>query len=256
MDKVKLKYEELEVHLNEQLELLKVSCKLYDEGIILESKRIAVIIRILFYDSKSCKSLLGQLGKKGAKFYSTNLPLFEKAEGPHSGLTRIGYKGKDTEYYPKLDDMLVGSAWLSFKDWWDEIVFRDEFGNLISREKLITTSANQDGGAHVDGSIDEVYYNLSKNNSLGVSISDGKNFSSIPNAEKAAIRQIGHEVLKTFFIDYKKETTAQVYTWLSGLEIVKGQEPSPTPNNKKIGRNEQCPCDRGKKYKYCHGKWL
>ncbi|MCH8741643.1 preprotein translocase subunit SecA [Patescibacteria group bacterium] len=32
------------------------------------------------------------------------------------------------------------------------------------------------------------------------------------------------------------------------------QSGSPTPNSKKIGRNDPCPCGSGKKYKKCHGK--
>ena len=27
----------------------------------------------------------------------------------------------------------------------------------------------------------------------------------------------------------------------------------PNPSNKKVGRNDSCPCGSGKKYKHCHG---
>ncbi|WP_218616780.1 SEC-C metal-binding domain-containing protein [Arenibacter nanhaiticus] len=164
-------------------------------------------------------------------------------------------KGKDTIYYPKLDEMVAFSVnWLPFKNWWEEIVFRDKFGNEISRSSLIKTSTNQDGGAHVDEALDEIYYDLSKNNSLETSIFDGETSSPIPNPEKAAIRQIGHEVLKTLLIDYEKKQTAKVDIWLGGSELIVGNKPSPLPKNKKIGRNEKCPCGSSKKYKHCHGK--
>jgi hypothetical protein len=254
MNKIKLKFEELEDHLKEQLDFLITSCELYDKGRFSEAKRIATIIRILFHDTRCSKSLLGQLGKKRDQFYSTNLPLFRESLGTYSGLTLIGIKGKDTIYYPKLDEMPFNINWLSFENWWNEIIFRDKLGNFISRSMLIKTSTNQDGGAHIDDALDEIYYNLAKNNSLETHIFDGVNSSSIPNPEKAAIRQIGHEVLKTLIVDYEKKQTAKVDIWLGGSEIVKGDKPSPISNYKKIGRNDNCPCGSGNKYKHCHGK--
>lgn len=254
MSNIKLKYEDLEEHLKEQIEFLNTSCDLYDKGMFSEAKRIAAIIRVLFHDTRHSKSLLGQLGRKSDSFYSTNLPLTSESLSTYSGLTMIGMKGKDTIYYPKLDEMSFSVNWLPFKSWWEEIVFRDKFENEISRSSLIKTSTNQDGGAHVDEALNEVYYNLSKNNSLETSIFDGEQSIPIPNPEKAAIRQIGHEVLKTLIIDYEKKQTAKVDIWLSGSETVMGNKPSPLPKNKKIGRNEKCPCGSGKKYKHCHGK--
>ena len=254
MSKIKLKHEDLEEHLKEQIEFLNTSCDLYDDGKFSEAKRIATIIRVLFHDTKHSKSLLGQLDLKSDSFYSTNIPLTKDSLGTYSGLTMIGMKGKDTIYYPKLDEMSFSVNWLSFKSWWEEIVFRDKFENTISRNLLIRTSTNQDGGAHVDEALDEIYYNLSKNNSLETSMFDGLQSSPIPNPDKAAIRQIGHEVLKTLVVDYEKKQTAKVDIWLGGSETVIGNKPSPLPENKKIGRNEPCPCGSGKKYKICHGK--
>jgi hypothetical protein len=254
MSKIKLKYEDLEEHLKEQIEFLNTSCGLYDDGKFIEAKRIAIIIRVLFHDTRHSKSLLGQLGRKSDSFYSTNLPLTSESLNTYSGLIMIGIKGKDSIYYPKLDEMPFSVNWLPFQSWWEEIVFRDKFGNEISRSSLIGTSTNQDGGAHVDEALDEIYYNLSKNNSLETSIFDGEQSHPIPNPEKAAIRQIGHEVLKTLLIDYEKMQTANVDLWVAGLETVMGNKPSPLPKMKKIGRNEKCPCGSGKKYKHCHCK--
>ena len=33
-------------------------------------------------------------------------------------------------------------------------------------------------------------------------------------------------------------------------------KPAPMIADKKIGRNDPCPCGSGKKYKHCHGKGL
>ncbi|TXD50455.1 SEC-C metal-binding domain-containing protein [Polaribacter sp. IC063] len=254
MRKIKLKHEDLEEHLKEQIDFLNTSCILYDDGKYSEAKRIATIIRVLFHDTRNSKSLLGQLGLKSDSFYSSSLPLNKKSLSTYSGLTMIGMKGKDTLYYPKLDEMSFCVNWLPFESWWEEVIIRDNIGNAISRSSLIKNSTNQDGGAHVDEALDEIYYNLAKNNSLETEIFDGKSSTPIPNPEKATIRQIGHEVLKTLLIDYEKKQTAKVNIWVGGTETVVGSKPSSTPKSKKIGRNEKCPCGSGEKYKRCHGK--
>jgi len=252
--RVELKKTELEEHLKEQIEFLLASCEDYDNGRNSEAKRIAATLRILFHDTGHCKSLLGQLGKKNASFFSSNLSIFEQSLTSHSGLTMIGMKGKDTIYYPKLDEMSFSSTWLPFDEWWGENVFKDVKGNKFSRYDLIDISTNQDGGAHVDDALDEVYYNLKKSNSLNTTIFDGENYFPIPNPEKAAIRQIGHEVLKTLIVDYEKKQDAKVDVWLASSSLVKGTKVPPIPKPRKIGRNEKCPCESGLKYKFCHGK--
>ena len=32
------------------------------------------------------------------------------------------------------------------------------------------------------------------------------------------------------------------------------RQPAAMPANRKVSRNEPCPCGSGKKYKHCHGK--
>ena len=60
----------------------------------------------------------------------------------------------------------------------------------------------------------------------------------------------------TVYLSYKK---SKHFNTLLNLEVVQ-QKHEPIENNtnndvsfKKIGRNEQCPCNSGKKYKHCHG---
>jgi hypothetical protein len=254
MGLVEIDNNELERHLIEQIELLETSCELYDSGKINEAKRIAVCIRTLFHDTRNSKSLLGQLQKKSNLFYSSNLPIAEESISSFFGLCMIGMKGNDSKYYPKLDEMTFSSQWLPFEEWWNEVIFRDKGFNKITRKSLITTTTNQDGGAHVDEKIDEIYYNLSRNNSLNISIIVDGIKNHIPQPDKAAIRQIGHEILKTFNPDYTKMQSAKVDVWLAGPEKVPGNRPSDVPKSKKIGRNESCPCGSGFKYKHCHGK--
>lgn len=55
---------------------------------------------------------------------------------------------------------------------------------------LIRVVSNQDGGAHVDPSVDEKHFKLTRRNSLGISRGSTPRDSPVP----ASIRQIGWEV--------------------------------------------------------------
>jgi len=69
---------------------------------------------------------------------------------------------------------------------------------------LILTAANQDGGAHVDPALDEVYADLSERNSLAWIANDGQGEHPMEGPEKVAIRQIAHEALKSLKPGYMK----------------------------------------------------
>jgi uncharacterized protein YchJ len=120
--------------------------------------------------------------------------------------------------------------WVSFSRWWNSIVFVDTERRALSRSKLVLTAANQDGGAHIDCALDEVYHALSRQNSLRWFFTDGERQIEPGGPEKAAIRQIAHETLKSLHPAYTRFSV------------------------QKIGRNKTCPCGSGFKYKHCHGK--
>jgi predicted aspartyl protease len=61
---------------------------------------------------------------------------------------------------------------------------------------------------------------------------------SITNVDSKTIVSFRYPSLKT--IDYVNEINLQNHT--------------PAVAQKKVGRNDPCPCGSGKKYKYCHGK--
>lgn len=250
MTKINLKLDALEDHLKEQIYFLKSSCDSFDKGFKGEAKRIAVVLRILFHDTRNSHSLLGQLDKKKNDFLSTAIPEMPENEATHYGLVFIGMKGKETRFIPMLDDVPFHN-WMSFNDWWNEIIFIDKNKKKFSRKDIILTVSNQDGGAHVDPKLDENYINLSKNNSLDIGVFSGNNFIKLTKPEQAALRQIGHEVLKTFLLDYSNKTTEKVDMFIGGHTVSKGKK-APIIKERKIGRNQLCPCGSGKKYKHCH----
>ncbi|MCZ3364894.1 MULTISPECIES: hypothetical protein [Methanobacterium] len=209
--------EDFKNHLKEQIGFLLRSVETYDNGEESEAKNMAVTIRKLVYDHGSNSvSLLTHLNKKDMLFYDTARDLDPKDIMSKSTLAclsmRAGPNISQSIYIPNLDDENVSrNVKVPFDDWWEKEVIRDMQGRVITREELVTTVCNKDGGAHIDANLkNETYADLTRNNSFGIKFSKGTNNigEPIPNVELASIRQIAHEVLKslaeefpTFFKD-------------------------------------------------------
>lgn len=188
-------------HLNEQIGFLQRSCELFDNGYKSESKRIALVIRVLLHDTNNSVSLLKQIGKKNILFYDTSdynpENLMQKL-----GIVKLRMTSQRVEFLPLLDDgpfINPEKEKITFDDWWNGVVFVDVKRNTITRKKLILDISNQDGGAHIDPTINKVYAGLTRDNSLGVF--EHYDFNGVKteatNPEWAGVRQIAHEVLKS-----------------------------------------------------------
>jgi len=249
---------DLEEHLADQIKFLESSSESYDAGFDGEAKRLANSIRLLFHDTGNSKSLLGQLGLKNTEFYDTafeydpNDPLYDAGLIVKSCDLETG----EWKFSPLLDTAPQIRK-TKFEIWWNTPVFVDTIGNKLSRKDLILSIGNQDGGAHVDPSINEAYAALSRKHSLGWSYEARGETMPIMKAERAAVRQIAHEVLKTLEPGYGKQATFTEKTIAFGpLGLRKGSTHRPTvpqQPGKKVGRNDPCPCESGKKFKKCCG---
>jgi hypothetical protein len=252
--KVPISNDDLKAHLAEQLGFLERSADAFDSGYEDEAKRMAVTIRVLVHDTNASTSLLKQLGKlPGQQFVDSALPQEPGTVGSYSGLLGITAGPNGGRFVAHLDDVPGSMRNIDFEDWWMQTVFKGQSGRELTRKELVMTAANQDGGAHVDPRLNESYHELAKKNSLGwfVGKSEG-GFAPISGAERAAVRQIAHEVLKTLKSGYGKKSERQGLT-IAGVGMRLHTAPIPPPG-KKIGRNERCYCGSGKKYKHCHGR--
>lgn len=264
MPKVPQTNEELKKQLNDQLDLLTIHCASYDAGKTIVAKSIATSVRVFVHDTKNSTSLLRQLSLKSNKFFDTSIspeggPGLENTTrvGSFCGLIGMALGGKQT-YMPFLDEAPPNIAgYVEFDDYWNRVIFIDNFNNKFTREEIILAVANQDGGAHVDPDIDEKYRKLARENSLGWKGStDGKIWNDLDGSELVAVRQIGHEILRTFLQDYplkKFHITGNEFT-VAGAGMWIGTSKSQKLTIPKVGRNEKCPCKSGLKYKKCHGK--
>jgi hypothetical protein len=218
--------EELEAQLAEQLDFLTHSADRFDRGVIAEAKRLALAIRILVYDSKSSQSVLGQLGRKvGTEFFDSTTPYDSTSAADHWGLVVAAFGGGFPSFVAPLDGALTPGRWTDFDTWWNGVVFRDAQRREITRGELVLAVANQDGGAHVDPALREVYAALSRQNSLGwIRVVNGKR-TPVDPPHLYAIRQVAHEVLKTVVPNYTKKAVRRPAAVFGGLQVVKTPKP-------------------------------
>ncbi|HEX3099453.1 MAG TPA: SEC-C metal-binding domain-containing protein [Patescibacteria group bacterium] len=250
---------ELNDHLHQQLEFLNASAEAYDKGFVDEAKRLAHILRLLLHDTSSSHSLLGQLNLKTNNFFSTSVSTRSLGQnqsriGSYSGLIGLSVSSK-SGYVPYLDDIPGDyTGYIDFDTYWNEIIFVDKGGDKYNRKEIILSVANQDGGSHVDPALDAKYAKLSRDNSLGwIAGNNEDGFIPVSGAELAAIRQIAHEVQRTLNPNMPKKKFPATDGFVLGGQgiILSYDDTAATRNVNKIGRNEACPCESGKKWKRC-----
>lgn len=185
---------ELKQHLKEQLNFLKKSSYEFDKGDVVEAKRIAVSLRILFHNSKISKSLLGQLHKefhiypkiKGKK--ATNVAGLIFYAGV---MVRISSVAKKVEYVPNLDNSFPGLVEQTIDEWWNGLSIIVN-GLSFSRKDIILGLANQDGGAHVDLNLKEKYRLLTRAHILY----KNQKGEDLENIEFVLMREYAHFVIQ------------------------------------------------------------
>ncbi len=194
---------------DEFLELLQALCEYYDrdEKEIL-ALPISTSIRVLVHDTRRSTSLLTHLGKKDAKYISTNTS--SDRDPVHLGIVRrihVGVKdgvGGEAKYWPLCDERYFEKPQecneLKFSEWWEkEVVFRSNEHSL-TRKDIILSVANKDGGAHFDSEVEEKYdafrHSWSGGSTLvGINSGIRRGYDNVPTFP--AIRQIAYELLST-----------------------------------------------------------
>jgi hypothetical protein len=258
--------EELRNHLKQQMGFLVRSADSYDNGFADEAKRLAVTIRVLVHDTPKTRCLLGQLDELNRDFLDTAAPDIEGNLMPYGALIQMAMSTSGAIYLPLLDNPQPASASkkVPFREWWERNIFRNKEGEVLSRKQMILSVANQDGGAHIDPSLNEAYAHLSRGSGMGWYFqSEEETHYLIRPPELAAVRQIAHEMLKSLDSTYERNLSVPAGAILiaspSLIDVTpeKSLKPHTATGSSstfpKVGRNDQCPCGSGKKYKRCHG---
>lgn len=186
-------------HLQEQLGFLRRSCRDFDDGHVSEAKRMANETIKLVFNEGSFKAVLHQVGlMPGMGFISTNAPGAGQA-GPSLLLVKLGASGVSyeapTDKIPHPPNRPRHRI-LTFAEWWNEtvITFPDRLG--LARWNIVRSLRDQQGGGHVDPTLDEDMAELQRGNPIRSTWSvDGTHERKIPDVELHTMRQIAHEVL-------------------------------------------------------------
>jgi hypothetical protein len=204
--KRRLSRADLDCHLQEQLGFLERSADAFDRGYQDEAKPLAVTIRVLVHESGSSQSLLSQLGRKDAKFFNSALDVDGTSLTSQSDLADVAIGPGGVRHVARLDTGdPTWSRWTDFETWWNQVIFRDLEGQELTRRDLVLVVAIQDGGAHVDASLDETYARISRQNSLGRYAASEKKLAPLGSAELVSIRQVAHELLKSLKPGYRRD---------------------------------------------------
>jgi len=98
---------------------------------------------------------------------------------------------------PKLGNGLTGTAEVSAKEWWDQIVFVS-YPYHLTRGQMVLFAANKDGGAHVDPKLPPGYEKAIEGLwTEATSIGGVETTRHIRNSNLAALRQMAYELLNS-----------------------------------------------------------
>lgn len=277
MSRVQQTQSDLEKQLSEQFGFLIDYADQYDAGKTHYAKQMATVLRILLHDTRKSHSLFGQLGLKQARYF------YDTARDPHDAERQPGFDYRNTHrtgsftgiiglmfpplrLVPYLDTQgnrqLFG--FVTFDEYWNRVILIDADQTDYTRADIVSAVVDTDGGAHVDPSLEEKYYRLTRSCNLGiVAVKDKTAIPEITNkVALACVRQIAHEVIRTFCIDYpqREQIVPKGPAVFSMDAIAKRKQPTDdlpplSPYKRfKPGRNDTCPCRSNEKYKKCHGK--
>jgi hypothetical protein len=185
--------------LQRHISFIKRSCSFYDQGDKEEALRIAVSLRVLFHDTSKSTSLLKHLeNKENVRILST---FGVKNPDP------LKWKSVPVISIPFLIDVSKHSIgplldrsrsidFINIDAWWSEVVMI--CGESYSRNDIILSAANQDGGAHVDSNPNYKTTQL-KDGVLkfDATINGVKQTIPLVDSHFPLLRQFGYEILNS-----------------------------------------------------------
>lgn len=196
----KLSQNQLINQWDEEIETLRNTCKIFDNGDEKMARYLAVILRVLFHETSHSKSLWKQVKQyKNLYFYSLS-GIYSPANLLSSWTLLMMEMGNEgIRYLANFE--AERTYFFTFEDWWNEIIFDDK-QYVYTRKDIVLFVANQDGGAHVDPEIEEKFAKLKYKNSLGWVDQLGN--KPLNNPMYQAIRVMAEEILISIRIFQQK----------------------------------------------------
>ena len=178
------------------MDFLSHSARAFDKGSTGEAMRMAHVLRLLLCDTSSSHSLLGQLGVKNRLLFVDTASVIDPTNAfPTPGLVMMRF---NVEGQSGFEAPLGKGAPprnkppKPFDPWWHDPVTKDRAGQFFSRSHYVLRVANQDGGSHVDPALNEEWYTLTRESTLGQWVIGGQEMAISP--AYPSVRQITYEV--------------------------------------------------------------
>jgi hypothetical protein len=182
-------------HLFDRIRFLKKSCRDYDAGDEAEFSNIALSLRILFHKTRMSTPLIEQAGVNdfNVPSYSISIDPTELMDIHPLSLLRI--ENGTMRHVPRLANTSMVPQNLPYREWWEQEVLRGPSRVVFTRKSLVLYVADQDGGAHVDATLDKPYHDLKNTGSTGIVFHGPHGPKSVMEVEKAYMRHIAFEFL-------------------------------------------------------------
>lgn len=183
----------------------------YDSGAHEEAYGLAGLIVNLIGDrlkrngqpSPNFVSLSQRLGLKPTEMLDLSLEHI-RHDNLHGPICAMGFHVMGAEGLAPVLDGPGPERWkgrlVPFDQWWAQPVIRDGLGHEHSRQSIIETMRDQEE-AHVDSKLEEAYGGLAYAGALGIVQHNQAFFPLDTNPTTVAVRQVAHEVLRTFCPD-------------------------------------------------------
>lgn len=188
--------------LERQMAALRASAAAFDKGEDWEAMRLATAVHTLVHDGgRNTVALLTQLHLKQTLQFRAGAPINERSLTTQMPLVYMRASNTGAVYQPFLDQgPPMPERYLPFTKWWEEPVLRDDKSRLLTRKNLVRSMRDQDGGAHIDGGLDdEAYVAISRHNGAAMEFcADGHPPRPLnPGPERATMRHIAWELEQT-----------------------------------------------------------
>jgi len=216
------KSRELQIQLDGHLAIMVVANQKYDDNDESQALNLALSAREIFHNPPGSDSLINKLQIKNSLYLlSTTTQYVPSKPEPYIGL--LGEKKNPGDAKAVLLPLSAlepefMNKWHVFDDWWNELVIND--GDLsFSRKDIVLMTANQEGGIHLPGAVDEKYAQFNYDPARGWKFKVGEMEIPLSNhAVYATMRQIAFEILKSFeYYNNTKSYTRKAETNLNAI---------------------------------------
>jgi hypothetical protein len=238
-----------------QLAALRSSAKAFDEGDLWEAERISAAVQTLCHTAGQSVGLLDQLNLTGRHFLDSATPFDKYNKVARCTLVSLEIRGGQPRFRAELDERPM--RFVTFQEWWNAPVLTDGYdsGNTLTRAQLTQIMRNQDGGGHVDPMIDAAYQGMIQ----AIGFSSANDAIRTSDGELYAMRQIGHEVLKSLIPTYRRRPLGPepqaMWRELSFREADLEEVVRPDgPGYIATPPLDPCGCGSGRKFKVCHAE--